>query len=446
MKLKIKKKKHVTMLSNIIDCSNYTDNGLNGFLNEYEQNEKTKLTGEITDIYLGLDFGTSYTKVAFQKSRSDRGILDFGNSHFMPSVVFYNNNKRRLSFFEPKTDAGYTKILFFKATMVNKSEYDSLRYNDGTTPENFEFLCSVFFLANVIRFCKNKIGAKYNLIPNLYITMGIPLFDNEDDEVIYSKALHSAIQLAEENMIWDMGIDSLQKKVNFAMTSFDKDNYDLKKESQNGTMPELFAESFFIISQRDFGPGFYFIIDIGGGTADFAILQKDTLIVRDRTEYRYYCPSYLVAPLGNEVRKKAEAEGYQAERVYNDSFAKTYRSTISLGKLGLQIEGKFHVTRLMFGGGALETNQPYQRKEPHYYRYGLKSTISCSFSEGNVPAQNIFGLSQDDYQRLITAIQLATPANRINYLNGYPRNYDYTYHSKEKKDLSVYDPGYDDIG
>ena len=419
------------------------------FVKQYLSYEKAQLPENQIDIYIGLDFGTSFTKIAYLKDKNNKGVLHIGSSCFKPTVVYYNDIKSHLSFFEPKKEEGYKQIRFFKATMVKEQlEYNALRYKDFQISGDFEFLCSVFFLANIIRYSRNKLGQYFKCTPDLYITMGIPLFKNKTGEILYNKALHAAVAISEKNRtIWNMSISDLRTFSDEALTDFNNDYYDFRKEGfQNGTMPELFAESLYLLGRRDFAPGYYYIVDIGGGTADFAFIHKDK--ATKENSFWYYCPSRAVVPLGNEVRK-ASLIDKTLEDDYHDKFHKTYLPTITGGRNALDIHGPFTITRLLFGGGAVDPMQPYQTKEP-YYRSGLHF-IQCKVVNRDVDNyRNEFipdsaGFSSDDRQRLIIATKLADPESRRQYLMGNPWDYDTT-PKKRPKAPDPEGPGYDDIG
>lgn len=426
-----------------------TDDSNHLFKEQYTSYERNRLAGSLTDIYVGLDFGTSFTKIAYQKSRNDKGILHFGNSCFKPTVVYFNSITRSLSFFEPLPTEGFQQIRFFKATMIKEqSEYDALRYKNLSVSDDFEFLCSVFFLSNIIRYCKNKLGHHFKCNPDLYITMGIPLFKNKTNEEVFNKALHAAVSISERHSpIQNMNLKELKELTHEALGDFDNDFYDFRKDGfQNGTIPELFAESLFLLGRRDFASGYYFIVDIGGGTADFAFIHKDNAIKEN--SFWYYCPSRAVEPLGNEVRKAACIDK-TLEEEYHDKFYKAYMSTISKGKFGLNINGPFTITQLMFGGGAVDPDQPYQKKESTYRR-DLRPIQCKVVNRDNENYRNDFisepsKLSAADKQRLIIATQLANPDSRNSYLSGNPWDYDTT--PKLQRRASEPDgPGYDDIG
>lgn len=58
------------------------------------------------DIYIGLDFGTSYTKVAYHLDNNNKGNIRFGDSVFKPSVVYLDEQSQSISLFR---DAQHNK-------------------------------------------------------------------------------------------------------------------------------------------------------------------------------------------------------------------------------------------------------------------------------------------------------------------------------------------------
>lgn len=423
------------------------------FQREYESLLKKRSTSSTEDVYLGFDFGTSFTKVAYQYDENNKGVLTFGDTPFKSTVV-YLTDTGRLSFFKP--NESFKQIQFFKATIVkDKNQYSELRYNNLNFENNeiknsFEMLCSAFFIANVICYARHKIDEVLNVNPNLYIAMGVPLFRNYDNQVIYNQALHAGIFISETiDNPTQISLKELYSLYNESMKSFKNALYSAYPlRVQHCTIPELFTESLYLLNRTDYMPGYYYIVDIGGGTADFAFIYKAEDY--NENQFSYYCPSATVVKLGNEVRKACEGNN-QAERNYIEEFGKTYRTTIAKGKFGLDIHNSMIIRQLLFGGGSVEPSQFYQNKTA-WFQSGLNS-ISCKVQQNNSDDyQNSFipadlHLSAEDKQRLIIATQLAIPETSDAFLSGRPDDYDPNPKPLRKaSDVEDNSPGYDDVG
>lgn len=407
-------------------------NDLKGFEQKYRSYHESLFPLERKDVYVGLDFGTSFTKVAYHLDNMNKGVVSFGESFFKPSVVYLSKEKS-LSLF--RTEPGDRQIRFFKATMItDKKVYSELRYADLeiTDSENFEFLCSVLFLANIIRYTKQYLSEKFNCHPNLFISMGIPMSKTDKDVEIYNKAFHVAIALAEyPKEIDTLSLSELNSIFKEKVASFNSADYNAQQEGFiNCTMPELFTEALYMVQRRDFDEGLYLIIDIGGGTTDYALIKKEAEDARSM-QFRYYCPSAVVAHLGNEVREACS--DINAQTVYADQFAWMYLSTIGLAKNeDDSIRPPFEVTQILFGGGAALANNYYQTLcSPNHKCQSSIRQIGCSMkTKDQNKYENPFlskednqRISPSERQRLIIACQLANPESRTAFLRGFPKDY-----------------------
>ena len=405
------------------------------------------------DIYVGLDFGTSFTKVAYHYTPGDRGIFLFGDSPFKPTVVYYNETNKKLSFFRRSPDD--RQIQFFKATIVkDREQYAELRYNNVLLPSpviqrDFELLCSVFFISNILLFVRHKLNEVFSFDANLYVAMGIPLF-GYNTQTIYNKALHAGLYIADK--VTDPSLLPIEKVYELyteSMASFNDALYTgFPNRFQHCTIPELFTESLYLLNKRTYAPGYYYIVDIGGGTSDFAFIHKDNSSTDSR--FDYFCPSAVVAKLGNEVRK-ACSTSVQYANAYRDEFGLKYRTTIAKGKFGLDLHGHMEITQLLFGGGSIDPSNYYQNNKS-VFTSGLHS-ISCHVSSRTddfydntfIPPE--LNLSPEDKQRLIIATQLANPETSDSFLKAGPEQYDHT-PKPERKTMDIserYPSQYDDI-
>ena len=418
-----------------------------------ELEKKPSVQGTWPNIYLGIDFGTSFTKVAYQKDENNRSVISFGDSYFKNSILFYNTKSCNLSFFKPDDMDNVETIRFFKATMLDKNKsFKMLKKQHLSLPENpsleknFSLLCSAFFLANIIKYCTMLLREKFEY-NELSICLGVPLLETDKNLTTYNKALHLAVELSNrQESISQIDLRRLYELAEDSWAHFNNNDY-TDDIAQNCTMPEIFAETLYLLRQKNYGPGYYLIVDIGGGTADFAFIHKDNSLGKT---IRFYCPCAMVKPLGNEIRKVFEE--INNGNKYHTEFGKYYSSTIFTSKKLLQVESDdFEIQRLMFGGGAIEKCQPYQQKEKqNWYTQNLKGVFHKLQYRNIDDFQNPFfadslNLKPEDKQRLITATQLANPGNRGKSLSGKPDSFS-TDQPKAQKIKPLGDPGYDSIG
>ncbi len=181
-------------------------------------------------VYVGIDFGTSFTKVAFKASNGRSGDLEMNPSgcgeerFFLPSELDCEESSLRLFFHERP---GCTRLRYFKYAMVeqgkslaneilpNLDELDSK--NLGKSDNVAEFCCSVFFLAYVIVDAREKIARilswdRHEI--SFQFNMGCPISAFQDPRRnTYLSALRCAAALADSDC-FEEGM-TLEECVNF---------------------------------------------------------------------------------------------------------------------------------------------------------------------------------------------------------------------------------------
>lgn len=265
------------------------------------------VSNRIKRAIVGVDFGTSYTKAWCNIAQWDEFAITFdvdGNrSFFLPTVLYYNAKTNKLAI---NSGIGYAKIEYFKYGMIN----DSLCTTGGMLAKNksaqnkMDFICSVFFMANVIKLIKVAVQKKYSESKiEIDFNMGCPLDNFKDSSKrIYDDVLNLAYKLCEYEKFESLTVAKLD--------SFIKENKDYKNSSLQ-TVAELYAEALWFIEQPSVGEGIYSVLDIGGGTADFATLSVKWVNSEKKTKIF----SQKAVPLGVEILlKKLYPLEYQNNR------------------------------------------------------------------------------------------------------------------------------------
>ena len=256
---------------------------------------------QITDVYVGIDFGTSYTKSFFSSSEGVSHPIAFNNENsdndfFLPSNLYYDPIKDELAF---KSHEGLVLIEYFKYGIIKdelKNDiFKKFRQKQGSIHINYcEFFCSVFFLANVIKISKEYVAKKLSKDQQFLkfrFNMGCPI-DNWNDKNlgVYGKALKLGYLLSSQASNLDkISMNSLQK--------FCKEHENDQEDCQLQAIPELYAEAYSFIHNSSTDEGFYTIFDVGGGTVDFAVIQ----ILRNNEIKKVKFISQNVVPIGAEM-------------------------------------------------------------------------------------------------------------------------------------------------
>lgn len=366
---------------------------------------------------LGLDFGTSFTKASYSIEGDNGGIVFYQGKRTKASVVYFDKTNQTLSI--SKTSEHLVPIHYFKATMAGKEEYDVLKekevlkeIEEADLRDSFELLCSIFFIANIIKFCDLYISDKYRVNAISSVSMGMPMSWSNSKSPIYNKALNAALVLLdnyENTDISRMSLKDIYRIYEESLSNFDNDFYDPKNpNSANMTIPEVVTETNHVLNNRNIEEGNYCIIDIGGGTADFSFITKESFILTK--ELYHYCHYALVRELGDEVRKKKEELGELAR--YKAAFSSAFneccvKAKDIIGKRGQKIKVKV----FLFGGGVLANGDFYKSIiiAPENIKLLEQAQIEVSVSiQENVGA------------RFIIANQLAKSDDGLKLLSGIP--------------------------
>ena len=245
---------------------------------------------------VGIDFGTSFTKVFCSVSDYGRFALQFETDdperYFLPSVLFYSAKENSLSL---KKDDGLEKIEYFKYGLINNDflTIGKIHENNPKTKNSISLICSTFFIANVIRLVKDAVCRKCRTDDVVFFfNMGCPIDNfNDGHKGIYDRALNIGFALSKVSGFESFSVNEIDTFIN------DKRNF---SDASLNTLPELYAEALWFIEKHSTDEGIYTILDVGGGTVDCATIA----IKREDGERKTRIYSQTVMPLGVEVLLK----------------------------------------------------------------------------------------------------------------------------------------------
>lgn len=355
-----------------------------------EKKEKKSFTGKryvqnagngkrIVGVYIGLDFGTSFTKAFFRSSQGDEEAVEFNplrtddGAYFLPSKLYYDEKFSTLRF-TPLAEKFLFPIEFFKYGMLKdelkiknikfKKDFFYARKLAGEDSDSFsgEFLCSVYFLANVIKYIKGfiaeKIGAPVECI-RFRINMGCP-FDNlkATSQKIYDNVLRLG---------WILSKDIMDGMSLADVYSLIKTHWNDEANIPLQTIPELYAEVYHLIRDNSTNFGLYGVLDIGGGTADFAVFHV-RLAADGSRKIRFLAQNVL--PLGVEML-----------------CARIYPGNLEFGKRKIRSEDAY-IVKVNYG----ERDKLIQARErlPYDFRCGIFEKIVLVKAMDKRLLKNIF--------------------------------------------------------
>lgn len=388
----------------------------------------------ITHIFLGIDFGTSFTKVSYSYAPSNDvkiHTLKWDESTFekgfvIPSVLYLKNQKL---YFE-KPDDNYLEVKYFKYSMLE----ESLQNNHQNTNNPFEELCCVYFLAQIITRALTKIKEELR-IENLNeigitVNMGAPLeeFYNEDEKQnkeLYLQILENAVALAggskvhaelPENCVLLDNLDTVYTEILHKRPFLDW---------KVDVVPELAAELFLYQKSKSIPEGMYIIVDIGGGTVDMALFEKSK--IKKDAPFSMYCLNQRVLPYGVEILESNKDD--VNENVFQQEFNSMVmerKNRINADVLDLQ-----KIDVFFLGGGA--KNQWYKNNIKESINW-LKKAINPRFILDN---EIIDFINEDETlieknQRLIISQMIAKDKDDIIRVLEYP-NFDDALEKQEEE-------------
>lgn len=384
------------------------------------------------EIYVGIDFGTTFSKVSFQvgdKEGTTKYSIRFARNgreedYCLPSVLGYDQKERCLVFNQhPEQKDGLTPVRYFKYSMIEKGvPRDIADLEEGGAVNDPQRICSAFYLGHLLRIVKKTIldhdavKGRYRSI-RWYVNMGVPISDfTAKPKPIYDEALNVAWQLSElDNLDKSCQIDFLDKFYNRWVSH-------LTWSDRLNTVPELYAEIIMFLQAKTTGSGFYGVIDIGGGTVDLAIFKKRIDLYKQEPEI--YCVSQDVCPLGYEMYTRFLERG-NADRRLGTSYAECLEKARNNHRREMsRLFGEKRRVQHFYMGGA--------RNVPFYHniinatdgRYvdawigypGCEEKSILNFMKG------MFNLEVSDNPRLVISQMLAQPFEKMPQLTGQEWN------------------------
>lgn len=376
---------------------------------------------EIKQIYIGVDFGTAYTKVSYSYAPTENQqihTIKWDNSFFKSTILYLKDD--HLFYEAPEKE--YREIRYFKYSIIETK----LKNSSYKTINNFEQMCCVFFLAQILKRTVMQIQKQLDIpdvnLIDISINMGVPLenfydIKEKNNKGLYQDILEDAIVLAggskipvelPENQVLISNFDNVYSEIL---------NKKAKLRWKANVYPEL-ASELLLYHQSKFVPdGVYAIIDIGGGTVDMALFQKITSIETKNTYM--YCLSQKVLSLGIEILKTLDKE--VATKSLKNAFGEMMKK--SKNYVDVHYDKYTKVPVFFLGGGA---------SDPYYINI-IKSLETPLQNAGIPPLE--YSSSLEDYinnekmliqknQRLIISQMLSKHSEDIIKVQGFPDFYE----------------------
>jgi len=375
------------------------------------------------DVYIGLDFGTSFSKVCYNV-KGDLYVYKKKDSPFIPTEIYYNTDTIEVFNNNDIYTQQLIPVKYFKYSMVFESIINKQILNNlpaNLTYKQINILFSIYFLACVIKDVKQEIINKYYKNTDIKdivweINMSSPINDYQGKIYnLYFDVLNSAYNLANDCQLTNIHINKINDIYNKV-----KNGIIIKNELLS-IHPELFIEAVYLTNNNLLGLdyGSYMVMDIGGGTVDIGILWRREW--RNSTKYDLvviniikYGVERIIDELENIgiIRKDINSILERGEfnintLIINEYFINNIEKMIDIEesdpKIG--IEDIFN-KRIYYTGGGCNLL---------WYKNIVNSINSSKITEDKIPIKSLplnYNNKQDAH-RLIIAMELARPVDTI---------------------------------
>ncbi len=280
-------------------------------------------------IIIGLDFGSSTTKVAYriQSAEIDKSsVVRFpnrdssGDGVLLDSVMYVSPDWK---FFWPKRFDRSKRLPFFKSALINTVR--------NPVKNEYARELSALYLASIIASSRSyieeveeRVLSDHNIL--WVISLGVPV-DHTGINLhhIYEEIVHVAV--VQYKLIPRLSLISRETWHKFYMESKYKELEDVHYH----LVPELLAEVTDVFEDPEVEEGLSMVLDVGSATVDIAIVNLD----RHSNETRYGV-SFVSAKVGSigvdttvkyiESVKGQKCEGKVKKALYDpDGYAEMYR-------------------------------------------------------------------------------------------------------------------------
>lgn len=266
-----------------------------------QANEGTSITSpkrRVTEINLGVDFGTSFTKVSYRiLGRDIVGFVPFGasapdgESTMTPSLVWIDTVGHLYSAFD-KRPAEAVEIRYFKMHLAGRGIGDPYKPSLDLGIPVYR-LISAFFLSKVLRKVKDEVTKLENIPEDSVVwsgNIGIPIgYVESEAKPRFEEVARVAVDLCDTHR-FDAAptLDEVEREYRACLEKPSSASADYV------VMSELEAEIIGLMCDPSTKDGIYALFDVGGGTVDGAAFH----FKREKGEPRVNILTALVAPLG----------------------------------------------------------------------------------------------------------------------------------------------------
>jgi hypothetical protein len=250
---------------------------------------------QTVSINLGIDFGTSFTKVCFRDVGTEESFVMGPAGALIPTVVAIDAKGRLYLGDRPPCDAPVTTVRYLKMRLAGMALGEDLAAVNGVdlNGEKAARALSSWFLASVLKRSQDWIGRNErnrmkNRTPVWSANVGVPVEYCDSNAIKIFEEVHGVAWL------W-LKSGSVPRSLLEALTAYDHSVPLLPSQSKDfHAIPEIAAAVHSFVMSRESVPGIYIYFDIGGGTVDGVAFK----LVNESGERKIDFYSGKVGPLG----------------------------------------------------------------------------------------------------------------------------------------------------
>lgn len=281
-------------------------------------------SGDPLFAFIGLDFGTSSTKVIVQfpyEQDTPCYAIDApphcrsgGNQHLWQTVCWFGTDETLLAW--PEADAKV--IVSLKQSVVTGCERDNAVSSTGEALAITRETATVGYLAHVIRYTRGWMYRNHedlfrNRKPVWFVNVGLPAAYHDDPVIskVYRRIVAAALALANT----DMQIRKSEIEAVLGQPEIGAAENDVKKGFELGiaVTPEVAAEIAGFSQSMGRKDELYVMVDVGAMTLDVCTFR----LVGQKLQDRYSLLAAQVRPLGADAFSWFEAFGKTLEGFKN---------------------------------------------------------------------------------------------------------------------------------
>lgn len=323
----------------------------------------------VNDVVVGIDFGTSATKLAFKALDDDKSTIVASNGTDVgwPSTIHFNGAEVRFALNgQDGDDASVVRWLKMLMADSSTASRDNQRLEMAHRLErrgfSVEKACSAF-LAQMIQVAKRAVNRRYESskrLLHLTYNLAAPLeaFEQTDEAIrsnTVARRFLRAFHLAERLSNRLPNTESWQLETfNQAYGNLDAESDQVPLDSDRLTfvIPEIHAAVAGAVSHGRLPDGHYVVVDVGAGTSDIAVFCNNQIIRKNnRWAVSYFADRVVPLAATNAdyfieqlVRQRA-SEAKVTDRLAGDVRA-TASSVRELHCKGdVRCYGEFNLTR-----------------------------------------------------------------------------------------------------